>query len=220
MRVTALDEQQRLQVEALHRRRGLPWLPWLILLGLGLSAFGLAGTLSWFDEEGRPWGRVVFLAWCVAGFGWATGLWLVGPRWLRPRIVPYFARELGRHDGDTARAFRRGRGLYRELAALDGLAEALGVALPSSFGFAYDHFGQEVRWHAAAEGLRTVEALRAGLDARLGADGEVVEDLAALAAVLEAAAGQHVPFSLLLRLHGKDSLQGVMTREERQGSFW
>jgi hypothetical protein len=34
------------------------------------------------------------------------------------------------------------------------------------------------------------------------------------------AADQGVDFSLMLRLHAKDSMQVVRTREVRQGSFW
>ena len=39
-----------------------------------------------------------------------------------PRIVPYIARELGKYGGRTSIAFARGRGLYREIVALDELA--------------------------------------------------------------------------------------------------
>jgi hypothetical protein len=90
----------------------------------------------------------------------------------------------------------------------------------SAFGFAYDHYDQQVRWHPAREGLRTVQTLRQGLDARLRAVPDVAGDLEALALVLRAAADREIDFSLVLRLHATDSMQAVCTREVRQGSFW
>ena len=120
-------------------------------------------------------------------FGSGVVLWLIEPLLIRPRIVPYFSRELERYGGTTMTAFKRGRDLYREIATLDQLAGTLGVTPLSAFGFAYDYYEQDVQWHPASEGLRTVEALRQGLDGRL---------------------------------HAKDSMQVVCTREVRQGSFW
>jgi hypothetical protein len=146
--------------------------------------------------------------------------WLIWPFRLRPRIVPYFARALGEYGGKTMTAFVRGRALYREIVALEQLAGTLGVKPLSAFGFAYDYYQQEVRWHAASEGLRTVEALRQSLGVNLLAAPDVTQDLEALASILRAAADQNVEFSLVLRLHAKDSMQGVCTREVRQGSFW
>jgi hypothetical protein len=162
----------------------------------------------------------VLLGGAAAFFGWALVGWLTWPLRIRPRIVPYFARPLAEHGGETSRAFRRGRGLYREIIALDELATALGVTRLSAFGFAYDHYGQEVRWHAAAEGRRTVEALRHGLGAPLRAAPDVAGDLEALAAALRVAEERGIDWSLVLRLNRKDSLQAVSTLEGRQGSFW
>jgi len=149
-------------------------------------------------------------------FGWAVVGWLL-PFRPRPRIVPYFARELGPYGGKTMTAFARGRGLYLEIGALDELARTRGVKPLSTFGFAYDHFEQEVRWHPASEGLATVEALRPSHGTLAP---QAAEDLVALASVLRTAAEQDIPFSLVLRLHAKDSMQMVCTREVRQGSFW
>ncbi len=114
-------------------------------------------------------------------------------------------------------AFPRGRALYREIAALDELARSTGAKPLSAFGFAYDHFEQEVRWHPASEGLATVQALRQSRGTHAP---DVAEDLDALASVLRAAAAQGVAFSLVLRLNTKDNMQVVCTREVRQGSFW
>ena len=147
-------------------------------------------------------------------FGWAV-LQMLLPIRPKPRIVPYFAAELGAYGGDTMTAFARGRGLYLELSALDTLARSRGVKPLSTFGFAYDHFGQEVHWHPAAAGLATAEALRQERQSPA-----VAQDLEALVRVLRIAAGKDVPFSLVLRLWEKDSMQVVCTRETRQGSFW
>lgn len=153
-------------------------------------------------------------------FGWAVVVWLLGPLLLRPRIVPYFDRELGSYGGETMTAFRRGRGLYREIVALEQLAHTLGVRPLAGFGIAYDHYEQTVQWHPASEGLRTVEAMRQALDTRLTTARDVALDLDALASILRTAADQGVAFSLVLRLYDKDDMQAVCTREVRQGSFW
>jgi hypothetical protein len=147
-------------------------------------------------------------------FGWAV-LWMLLPIRTRPRIVPYFAAELGAYGGDTMTAFARGRALYLEIAALDALAHSRGVKPLSAFGFAYDHFGQEVHWHPAADGLATTEALRQERHSPA-----LARDLEALARVLSVAARKEVPFALVLRLWEKDSMQVVCTRETRQGNFW
>ena len=115
-------------------------------------------------------------------------------------------------------AFPRGCALYREITTLDRLADSLGVEPLSAFGFAYDHYDQEVYWHAAAAGLRTAEALRQETGANAAPD--LTQDLDALVSVLHAAASQNVEFSLVLRLHTRNSMQDVCAREVRQGSFW
>jgi hypothetical protein len=92
---------------------------------------------------------------------------------------------------------------------------ALGVTPLSAFGFAYDHFGQQVDWHAAADGLATVEALR-----NQSKDSSAAADLETLAGVLRIAARKQVPFALVLRLWERDNMQVVCTRETRQGNFW
>ena len=202
-------------------RKRMPWwIPWIFVFGLCVSILGLIPLIADFRESGSiPWGLLGFAVPALF-FGWAAICWLLGPFPIRPRIVPYFVRELGPLLGDTMAAFSRGRGLFREIAALDALAKTQGVKALSAFGFAYDHYGQEVRWHPASEGLRTVEALRQGFGAPTNAAPDVVRDLEALASVLGTAAAQGVDFSLVLRLYAKDSIQVVCTREDRQGSFW
>jgi hypothetical protein len=214
-----LSEQCRHQVR-LARKRMTWWIPWIFVLGLCVSILGLIPSIAAFREQGSPTLTVFVFACCAVFFGWVVVLWLIGPFLIRPRIVPYFTRELGAYGGTTMTAFARGRGLYREIVALEQLARALGVKPLSAFGFAYDHYEQEIHWHAAAEGLRTVAALRQGLSAHLLTAPDVAQDLEALASVVRAAADQAVDFSLVLRLHAKDNMQAVCTREVRQGSFW
>lgn len=217
--VAILSEQVRHQIR-LTRQRLTWWIPWIFVLGLGVSILGLIPSSAEFREEGSPSPTLFVFAFFALFFGSVVIRWLIGPFPIRPRIVPYFVRELGEYGGTTMVAFPRGRGLYREIVALEQLAGSLGVTPLSAFGFAYDHYEQEVRWHPAAEGMRTAEALRQGGRAHPPAAPDVAQDLAALAAVLRVAADQRVDFSLVLRLHAKDSMQVVCTREVRQGSFW
>jgi hypothetical protein len=138
----------------------------------------------------------------------------------KPRIVPYFARELDKYGGKTSIAFALGRALFLEIGALDQLAAARGVRPLSAFGFPDDYYGQEVHWHPASEGLRSVKALQEGLGTLQLARSGLAHDLEGLASVLSNAAESGVDFCLVLRLHQRDNLQFVMTRESRQGSFW
>lgn len=217
--LATLSEQCRHQVR-LARKRTTWWIPWIFVLGLCVSFLGLIPSIAAFLEEGSPSLTVFVFAIFAVFFGWAVVLWLIGPFLIRPRIVPYFTRELGKYGGTTKTAFARGRGLYREIVALEQLAGTLGVKPLSAFGFAYDSYEQEVQWHAASEGLRTAEALRQGLGPHLLTAPDVAHDLEALASVVRVAADQGIDFSLVLRLHVKDNMQAVCTREVRQGSFW
>ena len=204
----------------LARTRTAPWIQGIFVLGLGVSFLGLVPALIRLREQGTVTLALVF-ATATAFFGWAVVASLVWPYLLRPRIVPYFPRALGPLHGPTMAAFARGRALYRKLDTLDALAGRLAVTPLSAFGFADDYYDQDVAWYPAADGLRTTEALRGALSAEPDAlDAGVPGDLDALASVLRVAAEQRVDFALVLRLHAKDSLQGVMTREVRHGSFW
>ena len=195
------------------------WIPLIFVAGLGVSVYGLLPAIAVF-REGRSASLLVLFAVFTVFFGWAVVLWLLGPFLMRPRIVPCFARELGPYGGEAMAAFRRGRALYRKSAALERLAESLGVKPLSAFGFADDYYEQEISWHSASEGIRSIEALLQGLGSLPATAPDVAEDLRTLASVVRIAADQGVDFSLLLRLHAKDSMQVVRTREVRQGSFW
>jgi hypothetical protein len=211
-----LAEQCRHQVRV-HRQRMTWWIRLIFFAGFVVSLMGVVA--AWRESGSATPGLFAFAAF-AAFFGWASSLSVMAPLPVRPRIVPYFAAQIGEYGGMTMSAFPRGRGLYREIVALEELAGALGVRPLSGFGFAYDHYDQPVEWHPAAEGIRTAEALRDGLDARLRVAPEVSRDLEALADVLRAAANKGIDFSLIVRLHSKDSMQAVCTRETRQGSFW
>jgi len=216
----SVSEQYLHQVRLVQARMaGSAWIGCVFAVGFFFSALGLAASVARFRAEGSPTLRVVFLAFFAVYFGVAVGLCLM-PRRPKPRIVPCFARKLEEYGRETSVAFPRGRALYQALAGLDELAATLGVTPLSAFGFADDYYEQEVHWRTASEGLRTVDRLRQGLTPRLLAVPDLPSDLEALASVLRAAADRGVDFNLRLRLHKKDSLQGVMSRESRQGSFW
>jgi hypothetical protein len=217
--VAVLSKQRRHQLRV-HRERMTWWVPWIFVVGLGVSILGLIPSIAAFRADGSQKVSVAVFALFSVLFGWAVPLWLIGPFLLSPRIVPYFSRELGAYGGETMAAFRRGRGLYREIVALEQLARSLGVIPLAAFGFAYDHYDQTVQWHPAPKGLETVEALRHALGAHAPTAPDVALDLESLSSVLRTAADQGVEFSLVLRLYAKDDMQAVCTREARQGSFW
>ena len=195
------------------------WIPLIFVLGLVVAILGLIPSIQTSRAQGSVTPGLIGFGLFTVLFGWAVIQWILGPFPIRPRIVPYFTKEVGRLHGPTMTAFRRGRALYLNAVALERIAASAGVKPLSAFGFADDYYEQEVRWHSVAEGLATVGALRQGLAEELQ-DTEVVEDLEALAAVLGAAAAQGADFSLVLRLFAKANLQMVCTREARRGSFW
>jgi hypothetical protein len=210
----ALAAQVRLQAR-IDRQRMTWWIPAIFVVGLCVSALGLFTSIARLGDGGAL--RVVDGVFAVffALFALSVAVWLATPLRIRPRIVPYFAREIEPHGGRSSAAFAHGRRLYLGIGALDELARTAGATPLSAFGFADDYYGQSVHWHAAAAGLRTIAALRHG-----SAGAELAADLDALAAALDRAAEHGVDFSLVLRLYGRDSLQVVSSREPRQGRFW
>src|SRR5438128_5565132 len=147
----SVSEQYMHQVRLVQARMvGSAWIGWVFAAGFLFSALGLAASVARFREEGSPTLRVIFLAFFAVYFGVAVCLWLM-PRRPKPRIVPCFARKLEEYGRETSIAFARGRGLYRELAALDQLAATMGVTPLSAFGFADDYYEQEVHCHVASE---------------------------------------------------------------------
>jgi len=210
---TILADQCRLQARIVRER--MPrWIAWIFVAGFFFSSLGLSVSIATYLDHREFSASAIGFALCFVLFG-AALVQLVLPFRPQPRVVPYFPQELGPLGGETMAAFRRGRSLYLEMSALDARAAGLGVKPLSAFGFRYDHFGQEVEWHKAEDGLATVRALRAQ-----AASADLQADLATLASLLQTAAEKRVPFSLVLRLQPKDNLQMVCTRETRQGSFW
>jgi len=102
------------------RKRMPVWISALFVAGFAFSALGLFTSIAAYREYGSITAGLVAFAVFLLLFGWAV-LQLLLPLRPRPRIVPYFATELGPYGGDTMRAFRRGRALYLEIAALDAL---------------------------------------------------------------------------------------------------
>lgn len=214
-----LSEQLQHQVRV-TRKWMTWWIPAIFAFGLCICIIGLIPAVTASLERGSPRVSVFVYGLFAVFFGWAVIYSVLWSFFLRPRIVPYFKQELEPYGGATMKAFPRGRALYREILALEELASSLSAEPLSAFGFAHDLYEQEVRWHAASAGLRTVEALRQSAGVRSTAPPDVVQDLDALASILRVAADRNIEFSLVLRLHAKDSMQGVCTREVRQGSYW
>jgi hypothetical protein len=210
----SLAEQERLQLRADAGRSSL--LVWIFVAGFLVSALGAWARLPLLRAEGfrRADGLMAF---GVLYFGAGLAMYARGRWWTRPRIVPVFEREMAPYGGPSSHAFRTGGHLYRRLSALDALASRAGVAPLSSFGFEDDYYEQEVRWHRAADGVRSVEALQQARppDALAG----LTSDLEALASVLRLAAERDIAFRLVLRLR-PDSLQAVSSMEVRSGRFW
>jgi len=207
--------QRQLQID---RVRGTWWIPWIFVIGFCVSALGLfIAVASYLD--GRPkWLMIILFVFFFLQFAAAVILWLTSPLRIKPRIVPYFARKLGDYGGANSAAFKRGRALYLEIDVLEKFAAASNVTPLSAFGFADDYYEQQVQWHGADDGLRSVTALRRGLAAQT--ESELAHDLAALEAALRIAAEQGVEFCLLLRRLKKDSRQAVEAGELRSGRFW
>ena len=218
--VRAVVEEQRKRQLRFHLKQAA-WIAWVPVVGFGLSSLGLmaARTLAQ-DGMALSTAKLMFLWFGFVSFGLALAALLTQPFRLKTRIVPYFVRQIEEHGGGSTRAFVRGRGLYRDIVALEDLAGTLGVTPLSAFGFADDYYGQTVHWHAASEGLRTAEALRQALNTRLPGARDASDDLDALASVLRIAANRGVDFCLTVRIQRKDSLQVVSSMEVRHGRFW
>jgi len=115
------------RTDQLDRKRMTWWIPWLFVIGLCFSALGLFTSIAWIRDGGAVRFTDIVFAFFFVFFGLCVGAWLLWPFRIKPRIVPYFAREIEPYDGKTSTAFARGRGLYREIVALDQLAGTLGV---------------------------------------------------------------------------------------------
>ena len=136
------------------------------------------------------------------------------------QIHPYFEKPVSSAQGrvSTGAAFLSGETLAKELESLDALAANVGVAPLSAFGFEDDFFGEEPRWRAPEEGLKTVLALLDSLDGQPDSvcDVEgVAKDLKKIAAALEDARKRGVRFCLLVR---SCDTTNAMEWEQRKGT--
>ncbi|MBS0262283.1 MAG: hypothetical protein JSS02_10065 [Planctomycetes bacterium] len=179
----------------------------LISLGcVGFSAWALCQT----------WGTWEL----VAVLGFVTWTVLVGSSLIaqvnvawQTSIVPYFQSEIGGIE-----SFASGYAVARACQSLDALAAELGLLPLSAFGFNDDWAGEQLVWHAPAEGLATCQGLLAALADRPGAlpgQERVIRELRRIAAALQKAHEKKIPFCLLLRVGDGTN---AMEWEQRQGT--
>lgn len=188
------------------------FIPCAVVAGLGL--------LEIYVGQGASWGWI--LVWSgILGSLFFTWMFFSMTHENRSSalIAPYFEKRLledpalpGRPDTDP---FKRGKALAKQCRQLDGLAVSRQVYALSHFGFADDFEGEEVTWHGAGDGIRSMAGLLGGLDgSALAFAGEVKEDLQSIAGALQRAQKQEVRFCLILR-NGRD-----YSFEKRKGSLW
>ena len=157
----------------------------------------------------------------AAAFGAFFLVWLlfsspsVSASYYYVRVTPYFRSRVG-----ETTTYCSGHGLARHMLELDELARTLGVTPLSEFGWNDDLAGEELVWHDAARGLKTVNALLAHLQVDEFAESEqaeVIDDLKRIANDLGRADQQSIPFCLLLQ-HG-DATSG-WEHDRRKGTFF
>lgn len=156
----------------------------------------------------------------VVILGWMVQAWSGGFRDSKiARIVPYFSQELKLEE--IFLTFHRGEALARYCRELDMLCVERNVRTLSSFGFGDEAKRQPQVWHAATDGLRTVNALLESLPfATDPLDSEtMMEDLRRLRQVLEMAASREVDFCFHLR-QGADNTMSFMEFDQRRGFYW
>lgn len=122
----------------------------------------------------------------------------------RVRVHPYFEKPVSSAEKPvcSGAAFLSGETIAKELESLDALAGKMGVAPLSAFGFEDDFFGEEPKWHAPEEGLKTVSMLLECVkDQPSGVCdvGGVTKDLKKIANALEDARKRKIRFCFLVR---------------------
>lgn len=135
-------------------------------------------------------------------------------------IHPYFEKPVasGERPVASGAAFRGGEALARNLEPLDALADEVGIAPLSAFGFEDDFFGEQLTWHAPEEGLKTVLALLDSLKEQPGRVCDlkgVTNDLKKIASALEDARKRSIRFCFLVRV---SSATNSMEWEHRKGT--
>jgi hypothetical protein len=143
--------------------------PWIRLLAASLCftpiiAFGGAGVALGIWTLASDGGRVHGVALTALGlYVGGGGLAVLLDWWrltLRPRVIPSFRPKIDRSRFWTAPSARR---FARLLPELDRAAARLGVRPLGAFGFEEHGWGEGRTWFPAAEGLRTLRALREAL---------------------------------------------------------
>jgi hypothetical protein len=137
--VRAVLEEQRQRQLRFHLKQGA-WIVWVPVGGFGLSSMGLIAARALAqDGPGLSTAKLAFLWFGFVSLGLGLASLLTVPFRLETRVVPYFTRQIEEYGGRSSFAFVRGRGLYREIVALEKLANTLGVKPLSTFGFADDY---------------------------------------------------------------------------------
>jgi len=196
---------------------------------LGLFGFGCGiATASLISDfrllTSRTWGDVTREAFLALGAmftgAMATGgLWWLGKFLLAStRIILYFRDKPT--DGQRSDEFvlRGGFALAKTIAELDHVAVAAGVRPFSTFGFV--GYRRKPVWHDASDGLRTVAALVAdAASVPQSTCASAANDLEAVRRLLERAAVQGTPFTLVVR-PGEDHWQSLPHFDGWPGYYW
>ena len=112
---SARVEAQVQHQHRLDRERMTAWIPWLFVAGLIVSLAGLYAFVRALRLGEGSVVTVAVYAVFVVLFGIAVGQWLFWSAFIKPRIVPYFTRELEPWGGAASSAFLRGRATYLAL---------------------------------------------------------------------------------------------------------
>lgn len=167
--------------------------------GIWISSItGLVATVALLAAVFGNW-TPMFSAQTLAAFLFAGSLSLIDSIFTirNLRIFPYFSSTVGEIE-----TFLSGWCLTQNMHFLDELAIGHDVRTLSSFGFADDLFGETFIWHAAEEGLTTVEFLMKELPVdwtKVNDPDKVLEDLQKLRHALVRARDQQIEFCLVMR---------------------
>ena len=149
----------------------------------------------------RPW-RL-----CATAIPWATPWWVFIRQ---PLAHPGDISRLGEDAGVGAKVVPQGPRSF--LLARVRHAGAKTCLLHSGFAVcpATAVVVQAVCWHAASEGLKTVDTLQQGLATHVRTAPDVATDPEALASVFRVATDRRVDCSVVLRLHAAGDCTGLV----------
>ncbi|MFQ5779726.1 MAG: hypothetical protein ACE5HN_02930 [Nitrospiria bacterium] len=137
------------------------------------------------------------------------------PETVEVRILPYFKERVGNTE-----TFLYGQGIARRVVLLDALAEKLGLSPISAFGYNDNFLGEDVTWHDAEDGLKTVSGLLDHLrgNPRLMDDADrIIRDLTRTETALREAHGKSIQFCFLAR---EGSTTSGLEMDRREGTFF